>query len=218
MRSAARAGLERPSSQACPWPSAPVAPIRHRAPACRYVTVEGSQLRLGVYESSATLCVYLESDALGATLEHNLWVKFRAALLSGKGAGQPEWKQSAICTKTWNNSVLQFPKVRCGDEPASNACSQLCVIGTALHTLNKLQHPVLREAAQPCLPLSADQTGMPQPAELQEAGQGRDAVTLACDILQACPWFEFADLDLGHEGSASASSSTLSRWAVSRVG
>ena len=77
----------------------------------RYVNVEGSELRLGVYESSSTLCVYLESDALGATLEHNLWVKFRVALLSGKGSGAPDWKQSAICTKTWNNSVLQFPKV-----------------------------------------------------------------------------------------------------------
>ena len=77
----------------------------------RYVNLEGSELRLGVYESSSTLCVYLESDALGATLEHNLWVKFRVALLSGRGGGAPEWKQSAICTKTWNNSVLQFPKV-----------------------------------------------------------------------------------------------------------
>ena len=73
--------------------------------------MQGSELRLGVYESSQTLCVYLESDALGATLEHNLWVKFRVALLSGKGGGTPDWKQSAICTKTWNNSVLQFPKV-----------------------------------------------------------------------------------------------------------
>ena len=80
-------------------------------PARRYVTVEGSELRLGVYESSSTLCVYLESDAVGATLEHNLWVKFRVALLPAKHAGEPVWKQSAICTKTWNNSVLQFAKV-----------------------------------------------------------------------------------------------------------
>ena len=87
--------------------------VAHMSPMCRYVNVEGSELRLGVYESSATLCVYLESDAVGATLEHNLWVKFRVALLTGRGQGQPEWKQSAICTKTWNNSVLQFPKVCC---------------------------------------------------------------------------------------------------------
>ena len=77
----------------------------------RYVTVEGSELRLGVYESSSTLCVYLESDAVGATLEHNLWVNFRVALVPAKHAGAPVWKQSAICTKTWNNSVLQFAKV-----------------------------------------------------------------------------------------------------------
>ena len=61
--------------------------------------MEGSELRLGVYESSSTLCVYLESDAVGATLEHNLWVKFRVALLPAKHAGEPVWKQSAICNQ-----------------------------------------------------------------------------------------------------------------------
>ena len=77
----------------------------------RYYTVEGSELRIGVYESSNTLCMYLESDTGGSTLENNLWVKFRIAVLNQKHPERSEWKESAICTKTWNNSVLQFTKV-----------------------------------------------------------------------------------------------------------
>ena len=78
---------------------------------CRYFTVDGSELRIGVYESSNTLCMYLESDLGGSTLENNLWVKFRIAVLNQKHPEKSEWKESAICTKTWNNSVLQFSKV-----------------------------------------------------------------------------------------------------------
>ena len=77
----------------------------------RYFTVEGSELRIGVYESSNTLCMYLESDTGGSTLDNNLWVKFRIAVLNQKHPEKSEWKESAICTKTWNNSVLQFNKV-----------------------------------------------------------------------------------------------------------
>ena len=77
----------------------------------RYFTVEGSELRIGVYESSNTLCMYLESDTGGSTLDNNLWVKFRIAVLNQRHPERSEWKESAICTKTWNNSVLQFSKV-----------------------------------------------------------------------------------------------------------
>ena len=80
----------------------------------RYFAVEGSELRIGVYESSNTLCMYLESDTGGSTLENNLWVKFRIAVLNQKHPEKSEWKESAICTKTWNNSVLQFSKVCAG--------------------------------------------------------------------------------------------------------
>lgn len=73
--------------------------------------MEKTELRIGVYESSNTLCMYLESDASGSTLENNLWVKFRIAVMNQRHPEKSEWKESAICTKTWNNSVLQFSKV-----------------------------------------------------------------------------------------------------------
>lgn len=77
---------------------------------CRYFTVEGCELRIGVYESFDTLCIYLESDAFGAGLERNFWVKYRIAIVNQKYPERTEWKESSICTKTWNNSVLQFMK------------------------------------------------------------------------------------------------------------
>ena len=73
--------------------------------------MEGCDLRIGVYESFDTLCIYLESDAFGSGLERNYWVKYRIAILNQKYPERTEWKEAAICTKTWNNSVLQFMKV-----------------------------------------------------------------------------------------------------------
>lgn len=43
--------------------------------------------------------------------DRNFWVKYRIAVLNQKHPESTEWKESAICTKTWNNSVLQFIKV-----------------------------------------------------------------------------------------------------------
>ncbi len=77
----------------------------------RFFSVEGCDLRIGVYESFDTLCIYLESDAFGSGLERNYWVKYRIAILNQKHPERTEWKEAAICTKTWNNSVLQFMKV-----------------------------------------------------------------------------------------------------------
>ena len=45
--------------------------------ACRYFPAGPCQLRLGVYESFDTLCIYLESDALVGDPERNFWVKYR---------------------------------------------------------------------------------------------------------------------------------------------
>lgn len=104
------------------------------------------ELRIGVYESFDTLCIYLESDAL-ASPERNFWVKYRIAVVNQRHPDRTEWKDSAICTKTWNNSVLQFMKV------------------------SEIMDP--------------------------EAGHvHRDGVVLACEVLECCPWFEFADLDV----------------------
>ncbi|KAI4316344.1 hypothetical protein L6164_024332 [Bauhinia variegata] len=72
----------------------------------------GCELRIGVYESFDTICIYLESDqAVGIDPDKNFWVKYRMAVVNQKNPAKTVWKESSICTKTWNNSVLQFMKV-----------------------------------------------------------------------------------------------------------
>ncbi|XWS17832.1 hypothetical protein CRYUN_Cryun33cG0102100 [Craigia yunnanensis] len=72
----------------------------------------GCELRIGVYESFDTICIYLESDqSVGSGPEKNFWVKYRMAVVNQKNPAKTVWKESSICTKTWNNSVLQFMKV-----------------------------------------------------------------------------------------------------------
>ncbi|KAL8244505.1 hypothetical protein R6Q59_010763 [Mikania micrantha] len=78
----------------------------------RYFQAGGCELRLGVYESFDTICIYLESDqSVGTDPDKNFWVKYRMAVLNQKNPSKTVWKESSICTKTWNNSVLQFMKV-----------------------------------------------------------------------------------------------------------
>ncbi|XP_059067225.1 uncharacterized protein LOC131062761 isoform X2 [Cryptomeria japonica] len=72
----------------------------------------GCELRIGVYESFDTLCIYLESDqSAGTDPDKNFWVRYRMAVVNQKYPVRTVWKESSICTKTWNNSVLQFMKV-----------------------------------------------------------------------------------------------------------
>lgn len=79
----------------------------------KFFTVGGCDLRIGVYESFDTLCIYLESEAqsAGDPQEGSFWVQYRIAAVSQKKAELTEWKDSSICTRAWNNSVLQFIKV-----------------------------------------------------------------------------------------------------------
>ena len=66
----------------------------------------------GVYESFDTICIYLESDqSAGSDPDKNFWVRYRMAVMNQKNPAKTVWKESSICTKTWNNSVLQFMKV-----------------------------------------------------------------------------------------------------------
>ena len=66
----------------------------------------------GVYESFDTICIYLESDqSVGTDPDKNFWVRYRMAVVNQKNHAKTVWKESSICTKTWNNSVLQFMKV-----------------------------------------------------------------------------------------------------------
>ncbi|KAI4379757.1 hypothetical protein MLD38_006011 [Melastoma candidum] len=78
----------------------------------KFFQVGGCELRIGVYESFDTICIYLESDqSSGSDPDKNFWVKYRMAIVNQKNPAKTVWKESSICTKTWNNSVLQFMKV-----------------------------------------------------------------------------------------------------------
>lgn len=78
----------------------------------KFFQASGCELRIGVYESFDTICIYLESDqSVGSDSEKNFWVRYRMAIVNQKNSSKTVWKESSICTKTWNNSVLQFMKV-----------------------------------------------------------------------------------------------------------
>nr|XP_016486159.1 PREDICTED: uncharacterized protein LOC107806510 isoform X1 [Nicotiana tabacum] len=117
----------------------------------KYFQAGGCELRIGVYESFDTICIYLESDqSIGSDPEKNFWVKYRMAILNQKCQSKTVWKESSICTKTWNNSVLQFMKV----------------------------------------------------SDMLESDAGflvRDTVVFVCEILDCCPWFDFADLEVSDQ-------------------
>ncbi|XP_024544379.1 uncharacterized protein LOC9654920 [Selaginella moellendorffii] len=84
----------------------------------KFFQAGGCELRIGVYESFDTLCIYLESDqSPGTDPDRNFWVRYRMAVVNQKHADRTVWKESSICTKTWNNSVLQFMKVSDMVEP-----------------------------------------------------------------------------------------------------
>ena len=66
----------------------------------------------GVYESFDTICIYLESDQSSVyDPDKNFWVHYKMAIVNQKDSAKTVCKESSICTKTWNNSVLQFMKI-----------------------------------------------------------------------------------------------------------
>ncbi|XP_010267667.1 PREDICTED: uncharacterized protein LOC104604818 [Nelumbo nucifera] len=66
----------------------------------------------GVYESFDTICIYLESDqSVGSDPDKKFWVRYRMVVVNQKNPAKTVWKESSICTKTWNNFVFQFMKV-----------------------------------------------------------------------------------------------------------
>ncbi|KGN60083.1 uncharacterized protein LOC101209841 [Cucumis sativus] len=78
----------------------------------KFFQAGGCELRIGVYESFDTICIYLESDqSVGSDPDKNFWVRYKMAVVNQKYPAKTVWKESSICTKTWNNSVLQFMKV-----------------------------------------------------------------------------------------------------------
>ncbi|RWW68410.1 hypothetical protein BHE74_00024064 [Ensete ventricosum] len=78
----------------------------------KFFQAGGCELRIGVYESFDMICIYLESDqSSGSDPDKNFWVRYKMAVVNQKNPAKTVWKESSICTKTWNNSVLQFMKV-----------------------------------------------------------------------------------------------------------
>lgn len=91
----------------------------------RFFHCRGCDLRVGVYESFDTLCVYIESDAGSAALPGgatqaaiahpteapNFWVRYRVSLVNARDPTRTVWRESTICTRNWNNSVVQLVQV-----------------------------------------------------------------------------------------------------------
>jgi hypothetical protein len=85
----------------------------------------GVELRLGVYESWETLCVYVEPEACvaggrgggrsGSASEpalQNHWVRYRLGLVHQRDARKTVWKENSVCTRTkWTSQVSQFVKM-----------------------------------------------------------------------------------------------------------
>ncbi|XP_020579486.1 LOW QUALITY PROTEIN: uncharacterized protein LOC110024083 [Phalaenopsis equestris] len=72
------------------------------------------ELRIGVYESFDTICIYLESDqSAGSDPDKNYWVQYRVymAVVNQKNPAKTVQKESSISTEARNNSFLQFMKV-----------------------------------------------------------------------------------------------------------
>ena len=80
----------------------------------------GVELRLGVYESWETLCVYVEPEACvaggggsaGDAALQNHWVRYRLGLVHQRDARKTVWKENSVCTRTkWTSQVSQFMKM-----------------------------------------------------------------------------------------------------------
>ena len=50
-------------------------------------------------------------ETLGSDPDRNYWVRYRVAVLNQKHPERTQWKEGAVCTKTWNTQVLQFKSV-----------------------------------------------------------------------------------------------------------
>ncbi len=127
----------------------------------------GVELRLGVYESWSTLCVYVEPEAIvqGAGGERNEddsnersknhWVRYRLGLVHHSDARKTVWRENATCTRTrWTSAVSQLVKMDTLMDPANGFVV-------------------------------------------------KDTVTIACEILDCCPWFDERQLAPANQTDAS---------------
>jgi hypothetical protein len=100
----------------------------------RFFPAGPCDLRIGLYESFDSLCLYLESDgavappaapAPGANgapppppdRPPTHWVRYRAAVLNQRHPERTQWKEGTMLTRSWNNSVLQFARLPAAGAP-----------------------------------------------------------------------------------------------------
>ena len=51
------------------------------------------------------------SSSAASDVDRNFWVRYKIGIVNQRAAERSVWKEASICTRTWNNSVLQLMKV-----------------------------------------------------------------------------------------------------------
>ncbi|KAL6779914.1 hypothetical protein ACKKBG_A14285 [Auxenochlorella protothecoides x Auxenochlorella symbiontica] len=130
----------------------------------RFFPVGPIQLRIGLYDSLESLCIYLEGDlaapspfsapggggggggggAAPPDPPANHWVRYRLSVVNQRAPEATEWREASLCTRSWNNGVLQFPR-----------------LGSLLDATAGPAH--------------------------------RDALVVSCEVLEVVPWPDFRD-------------------------
>ncbi|KAL7168455.1 hypothetical protein ACSBR2_038819 [Camellia fascicularis] len=74
--------------------------------------VGGFQLQIGVCKSLDSICAFLECNpSVTSDSDKNFLVSYKMSLANQKNYAKSMWKETTFCTKSNNNSVIQFMKV-----------------------------------------------------------------------------------------------------------
>ncbi|KAF5934919.1 hypothetical protein HYC85_026048 [Camellia sinensis] len=74
--------------------------------------VGGFQLQIGVCKSLDSICAFLECNpSVTSDSDKNFLVSYKMSLANQKNHAKSMWKETTFCTKSNNNSVIQFMKV-----------------------------------------------------------------------------------------------------------
>jgi len=144
-------------------------------------------LRLGLYESFDSLCVYLESDAAvipppppaapgtpgDDSAAHGVpekpsshVIRYRAAILNQRHPEKTQWREGSVFTRSWNNSVLQFPRTSSAADSGRIMRDSLVVLVEIIEV-----KPWTQDAAEGA---AADPTAAQSATSGQLAGSGHD--------------------------------------------